>query len=236
MFNYIPNAYRKILFPPLHIRFLLLFGILLLVLIGIVNLGMIGSTLGKIGLSPINILMVMFLSFIFSPVNIPLYSIRTKRYIITTDYISFFGILYPIPKFEEIEDRTLVMVNVGGALIPLSFSIYLLMKNPIFITHAIIAILIVSLITKIAAKPIKGVGIATPAIIPPLAAASIANILSPNFPYIVAYVSGTIGTLIGADILNLHKVPKLGASVVSIGGAGAFDGIFLSGLLALILS
>jgi uncharacterized membrane protein len=52
----------------------------------------------------------------------------------------------------------------------------------------------------------------------------------------VAYISGTVGTLIGADILNLKKIEKLGAPIASIGGAGTFDGIFLNGILAVLLS
>jgi uncharacterized membrane protein len=52
----------------------------------------------------------------------------------------------------------------------------------------------------------------------------------------VAYVSGTLGTLIGADLLNLGRIQGLGAPVVSIGGAGTFDGIFLTGVVAVLLA
>ena len=45
-----------------------------------------------------------------------------------------------------------------------------------------------------------------------------------------------MGTLIGADLTNLHRISGLGAQVASIGGAGTFDGIFLSGILAVILA
>jgi uncharacterized membrane protein len=49
-------------------------------------------------------------------------------------------------------------------------------------------------------------------------------------------VGGTMGTLIGADILNLDKISSLGAPVASIGGAGTFDGIFLTGILAVLVA
>jgi uncharacterized membrane protein len=42
--------------------------------------------------------------------------------------------------------------------------------------------------------------------------------------------------LIGADLTNLDKVRGLGAPVASIGGAGTFDGIFLTGILAVLLA
>ena len=45
-----------------------------------------------------------------------------------------------------------------------------------------------------------------------------------------------MGTLIGADLLNLGKIHGLGAPIASIGGAGTFDGVFLSGILAVLLA
>ena len=72
--------------------------------------------------------------------------------------------------------------------------------------------------------------------IPPIAAAVSALILSPAHPLTIAYVSGVLGTLIGADLLNLRKIPKLGAPVASIGGAGTFDGVFLTGIIAVLLA
>ncbi len=86
------------------------------------------------------------------------------------------------------------------------------------------------------AKPVPGAGIMTPALFPPLVTALTALFLGGDYVYAVAYVSGTLGTLIGADLLNLSKIPRLGASVVSIGGAGTFDGIFLTGILAVLLA
>jgi uncharacterized membrane protein len=52
----------------------------------------------------------------------------------------------------------------------------------------------------------------------------------------LAYIAGSLGTLIGADLTNLSKVRGLGAPVASIGGAGTFDGIFLTGILAVLLA
>ncbi len=88
----------------------------------------------------------------------------------------------------------------------------------------------------VVAKPVKGVGIVTPAFVSPIVAAVVALILSPSSAVIIAYVSGVMGTLIGADLLNLHRISELGAPIASIGGAGTFDGIFLSGIIAVILA
>jgi uncharacterized membrane protein len=72
--------------------------------------------------------------------------------------------------------------------------------------------------------------------VPPAAAAIIALLLSRADAAPLAYVAGSVGTLIGADLLNLDKLQGLGAPVASIGGAGTFDGIFLSGVLAVLLA
>ena len=58
---------------------------------------------------------------------------------------------------------------------------------------------------------------------------------APHIAAPVAYVSGSLGTLIGADLLNINKLSSLGGGVASIGGAGAFDGVFLSGIVAVLL-
>ena len=86
------------------------------------------------------------------------------------------------------------------------------------------------------ARPVKGLGIALPGFLPPIMAALIALILDYRSAPAIAYVAGTLGTLIGADMLHLKKISGLGAPVASIGGAGTFDGIFLNGILAVLLS
>jgi uncharacterized membrane protein len=52
----------------------------------------------------------------------------------------------------------------------------------------------------------------------------------------LAYAGGSLGTLIGADLLNLPRIEELGAPVASIGGAGTFDGIFLAGIIAVLIA
>jgi uncharacterized membrane protein len=52
----------------------------------------------------------------------------------------------------------------------------------------------------------------------------------------VAYIGGTLGTLIGADLLNLPAVRRMPALMLSIGGAGVFDGVFLVGIIAVLVA
>jgi uncharacterized membrane protein len=45
-----------------------------------------------------------------------------------------------------------------------------------------------------------------------------------------------LGTLLGADLLNLGAIDDLAAPIASIGGAGTFDGIFPTGLIAVLIA
>jgi uncharacterized membrane protein len=128
-----------------------------------------------------------------------------------------------------------IAVNVGGAVIPGLLSIYLLFKNQMWL-NGLIATAVISVVVHMLAYPVPGVGIAVPVFVPPVATALVALLLARENAAALAYVSGSLGTLIGADLLNLEAVRGLGAPVASIGGAGTFDGIFLTGIMAVLLA
>jgi uncharacterized membrane protein len=161
--------------------------------------------------------------------------LKTTIPIIKDEFVSFFGMVYRIPQLEYGEKTTMIAVNLGGAVIPTFVSFYLLWKMPSAASYALVGVAIVAAVTHAVARPMKGVGIVTPAFIPPLAAAVLAYLLPSGATRVVAYVSGVLGTLIGADLSNLGVIPKLGAPIASIGGAGTFDGVFLSGIIAVLL-
>jgi len=123
---------------------------------------------------------------------------------------------------------------------PTLISLALMHRFPESIYYALIAIAFVALLTNRVARPVQGLGIVTPALLPPLSAAIAAILLvylggAPHYLIFLIAMWGYLGTLIGADILNLNKIRDLGAPVASIGGAGTFDGVFLSGLIAVLL-
>ena len=86
------------------------------------------------------------------------------------------------------------------------------------------------------ADPVPGVGIALPVFVPALTTAIVALLLSGRHAAPLAYISGSLGTLIGADLLNLGKLQGLGTPIASIGGAGTFDGVFLIGIVAVLIA
>ncbi len=114
-------------------------------------------------------------------------------------------------------------------------SVYLVVKNRIY-GSALLATFFVSAVVHALAEPVPQMGISVPIFLPPIASAVVALLLSRIHAAPLAYVSGCMGTLIGADLLNLDELARSGASVASIGGAGTFDGVFLTGILAVLLA
>ncbi|MDD1745438.1 MAG: DUF1614 domain-containing protein [Candidatus Methanoperedens sp.] len=100
----------------------------------------------------------------------------------------------------------------------------------------LLAVIVMTVFIHMLARPVLGLGIAVPALLPPIAAALLAFIISPGQAPIIAYISGTLGSLVGADLLNLDKIPDLRTPVASIGGAGTFDGIFLTGIISVLIA
>jgi uncharacterized membrane protein len=192
------------------------------------------------------ILSIFTLSLLGSRVNIKVKEIESIQPIIFGE-VDFFGVRWRLPRLGYGVRKTAIAVNVGGALIPVTFSLYLLLHSvPTFEPNPAVTYLkvaaafaIVTLVVHVFARPVKGLGIAVPSFIPPstaaLTSAALFSIYAESNPFIIAYVSGTFGTLIGADLLNLHRVPDLGVPIVSIGGAGVFDGIYVTGIMAIIL-
>jgi uncharacterized membrane protein len=175
---------------------------------------------------------VVFGSLAGGAINIPIARLPARRSAGARE-VQIFGVRYRLPVVPEASTTTLA-VNLGGAVIPTGVSVFLLVKDSIW-WQAAVGVAFVAVIVHLIARPVEGVGIAVPGIIPPLLAAGISLVIAPHMAAPVAYVSGTLGTLIGADLTNVDKLSSLGGGVASIGGAGTFDGVFLSGMVAVLL-
>ena len=178
-------------------------------------------------------MLLLLASLVGSYFNIPIAELSQER-VLSDQVIDFFGMQYTVPVVEH-WPGTVIAVNVGGAVIPTLMSLYLLVARQMWL-KGLIAIAIVAIVLHWLASPVPGVGIAVPVFLPALITAVVAWILSRENAAPLAYVAGSMGTLIGADLTNLDKVRGLGAPVASIGGAGTFDGIFLTGILAVLLA
>ena len=221
--HYIPLS------APFFIALLLFFAAIVV----LIELRILEYTYETVGIDRRYIFFLLLFSFLGSYINIPIVQLPPER-LLTHRVIDFFGMQYVIPEMTE-RPGTVVAINLGGAVIPVILSVYLIVRNKIYLA-SVLAVGIVTAAVHIMAHPVPGVGIAEPMFIPPLVTAVVALSVSRRHAAPLAYIAGSLGTLIGADLLNLHRIRGLGAPVASIGGAGKFDGIFLTGLIAVLLA
>jgi uncharacterized membrane protein len=227
---------RKTVYSPHNFLAFIVLALILVLVIGLIFIGVVGAAFEDVGFSPTVTALILVATLMGSFINIPILKLKAKMPIIKEEFVSFFGIVYRIPEVEYGEMTTMVAINVGGALIPACVSLYLLWKMPSAILPALLGVAVVAVVTHAFARPVKGIGITTPIFIPPLFAVLSAFLLPSSSPKVVAYISGVLGTLIGADLSNIKTIPYLGAPVASIGGAGTFDGVFLTGIIAVLLA
>ncbi len=206
--------------------FLLLFSLPFLFVLGYLNIITVGFE--KLGISPEATFFLLFAILIGSSINIP---ITKKKFIMKKQsFFGFFG--------RPVMEAHYLAINLGGAIIPVLISFYFLFQIYIkgfSLTRVFVSILLMVIISKRYSRIVPGKGITLPILIPPLFSALFSFFLMPDFMAPCAFVSGILGTLIGADLLNLKKARKMGG-LLSIGGAGVFDGIFLTGVVSALLA
>jgi uncharacterized membrane protein len=207
--------------------------LLFAVLIILIQLRILRYAYMRLGVGPGAALLLLFGSLVGSYFNIPI-TVLPGQTVHNGEIVDFFGMRYVVPLVTTYPG-TVLAVNVGGAVIPTMMSIYLVLRYQLWL-RAAIAIIAIALVIHSLATPVRGVGIAVPVFVPVVATAILAFILSREYAAPLAYIGGSMGTLIGADLMNLGRIGGLGAPVASIGGAGTFDGIFLTGILAVLLA
>lgn len=222
-----PDAMRTP-FSPIQ---MLLFVFVLILLFTLVQIGLLHIAAEKLGISFGAAVFALFLCLLGSVINFPLFTLPLAPGTTPPPYTGW--LLGP---FRPQPDRVIVAVNLGGAILPILFALYLLKYNDLGIVQVALAVVIVTSISYFLSRPIPGMGIAMPVFIPPMVAALSALIIAPGQSAPLAYISGTFGVIIGADLLRLKQIQRIGAVVVSIGGAGTFDGIFLTGIVAVLLA
>src|SRR5579872_753769 len=196
--------------------FFILVGVFLIVLI-MVQLGLLRYAYMRLGVSSGAALLLLAGSLIGSYFNIPVAQIPGQR-VVTGAVVDFFGMQYQVPVLVD-QPGTIVAVNIGGAAIPALMSVYLLIRYDLWI-RGVVAVAAVTVFVHGLATPVPGLGIAVPVFAPVLGTAIVAVLLARERAAPLAYIAGSLGTLIGADLLNLGRIGGLGAPIASIGGAG----------------
>ncbi|BAC08681.1 DUF1614 domain-containing protein [Thermosynechococcus vestitus] len=188
----------------------------------------------KLGFSPTAASVLLLMVILGSTINIPLYE-RVSTVAIVPDFEELWlSRFWGIP-LRKIQQKTIVALNVGGGLIPTVLALYQFTRvSPLGI---LLVTLIVAVVSYYSAQVVPGIGIQMNALVAPLTAAMAAILISGGIAAApIAFAGGVLGTLIGADLLHLREIERMSAGVLSIGGAGVFDGIALCGLFALLLT
>ena len=218
---------------PIPLLYLALLSFLFILLLVLVEAGVLHYSDQRVGVSRWPVYLLLLFSLIGSYINIPIVRLPAEE-VVSGEIVSFYGAAYIVPVVED-WPGTVLAINLGGAVIPTVLSLYLWLKNRLF-WQGLVAVAVVAVCVHLMAHPVRGVGIAEPVFVPPLIASAVALLISWRHGPALAYIGGSLGTLIGADLLNLGKLPGLGAPIASIGGAGTFDGIFVTGIMALLLA
>jgi uncharacterized membrane protein len=195
--------------------------------------------LRQLHLSPDAALFYACFMFVGAVINIPIWRIKRTQWVLD-DPLGVFGLGGVFPIFMRRRQDTIIAVNVGGCLAPVALAAYeiynLVPLGSDMLTAAAIVTVTNILLCFSIARAVPDVGIVMPVLYPAGLAAALAMIFAPGHAAPVAFVAGVLGPLIGADLLHLGAVARTQAGVASIGGAGTFDGIVLSGLIAAYLS
>jgi len=215
--------------PPVLVAALLLAALFLLVQFGLLRLAF-----ERLGLDAGSTFLLVAASLFGSLLDIPVLRLRVPRQSPSPVPWMYRGLLRTPPAAGG--DTTTIAVNIGGCVIPVGFAIHLIGAVPLDPALLTLATACIAALGFALSRPIPGVGIGMPLLVPPLASALLAMFLDPTHAPALAYASGTLGVLLGADVLKLSHVARLGAPMLSIGGAGTFDGIFLTGVLAVLLA
>jgi uncharacterized membrane protein len=213
---------------------LLFFLAVLALLMTVVQLGAVTLAIDKLGLSIYSAFLLLAASLFGSLINVPMFVMRDDGSPALLSPVHWRAMVR-VP-MRGVSGETVIAVNLGGCVVPVAFSIYLLLATPVSGVQALLGAAAVALLSRIISRPMPGIGIGMPMFVAPLAAVTVALLINPEQRAPLAYIAGTLGVLVGADLLRLRDVHRLGAPVASIGGAGSFDGIFITGILAVLLA
>jgi len=197
------------------------------------------AALGKLGLGPTSSIVAAFGIIGGSLLNIPVTRVEHER---TVEYLPnrLLGLHRLVSRPVQRRTYSVIAVNVGGCLVPTAIAGYqaarLALQAPSVLPPAVGTLLVNVAICYYVARPVPETGITMPAFVPATAAALCAVLLTPEWAPPVAFMAGVLGPLLGADFLHLDDIAEIGTGMASIGGAGTFDGIVLSGLVATLLA
>lgn len=213
---------------------LLIFFLIALFFTAMIQVNLFEIAFAKLGLTPEVSVSLLIGTLLGSGINLPIYSLPTKEdghFVMSSDQKMVWEVFQPAR-----EGKIVIAVNVGGCLIPVGLCLYFMSLQLISPISILIGVAAITLLSYKFSRLMPGLGVGMPIFLAPIASALLALMIDPEHAAHLAYISGVFGVLIGADVLRLNSITGLGAPVASIGGAGTFDGIFMTGIIAALLA
>ena len=172
-------------------------------------------------------------------INLPVKRI-VRDYPVSSHPLTVFGLHGVAPRWDRAHPETVIAVNVGGCIVPSLLALYELVHLDFTDGQVVVALIVAACANIFAcyrvARPVAGIGIVMPTLVSPLVASATALLMCPEQAAPIAFIAGVAGPLIGADLLHLKEIEEIAVGMASIGGAGTFDGIVLSGIIAAYLA
>ena len=227
---------------PISILMIIIIIGLAIILIPLLILGIIGAAFTRLGFSWISALVVVLLMAFGSFVNIPVYRIRREVVQVARDEAPDFDVCVPCAS-PHVWD-TLVSINLGGAVIPMCVSLYIMYTTFMIVGISLIftvsiGIALVGIIAFISTRLVTCAGIQVSLLIPGLTALLAGLLLAGGTGLtaaVTAFVSGTTGVLLGGNIANFYRLKNLEVTEVSFGGTGTFGSIFICCILPALIA
>ena len=221
------------------------FVVLFLCMLPVVFFDVMVLALEKLHLSQGWALVAVMGIFMGSLVNVPVHRIEREEEQVV-EMAAIFGFWGRLPVLRRVSRDTVICVNIGGCVIPTALALWELLfvaqTGGLLLLALVVVVTANIFVCYKSARPIRGVGIAMPGFVSPLVSVGLTLLLlattgyEPEVRAPVAFVAGVLGPLVGADLMHLKDITRVSAGMLSIGGAGTFDGIVLSGMLAALLA
>ena len=195
-------------------------------------------SLGTIG--PLPLMIFLFVMICGSIIEIPVASFRSKKPEQLFKYAPILEDIYSVPIVKELSigkqrvfDTTLT-INLGGAILPALAIIYLLLTQPNNTALEIMLIVVVAVI--LLSEIMAGIGTVIPEYIG-IIALPFALIVAPDNAASVTFIAGVGGIIIGniISVVTFNK-ERTGSAFMSLGGAGTFKSIYVTTIIASLIS
>lgn len=229
--------------------FALIFLLALLFMFVFLPLSIVTEAFSRLGVTPVQGVLLLIAILLGRTVNIPVYTSERLVMVSRTSSVEFLrnqlgGHIQVEQQPENELRKQQFAVNLGGCIIPVLLSMMFMLRSSGELGDVgalgwiALSTVVVAAAGYAMVKPDIMAGLRIPVFVPAIATLITVWLLVPKpIAPMAAYVSGSIGTILGACVAPL-LTPRIrnsiAAPVVSIGGSGTFGGIFLAGILAVV--